>query len=402
MKKTVKKKILTAMMILGILFGMLPAGNMQAGQAAVKETNTLRSVYDIKQARKPRANYKSGAHTKTIYVKLTSPTPNATIYYTLDESKPTEDAYIYYNPIKISKTTVIRAVAVADGYEDSEESVFEYNYQLKTPRVSRKSCKFENNFSVRLSCASKGAKIYYTTNGKTPTVKSKRYKGGRITIKKTTTLKVIAIKGQAKSRVVTRKYVKKKKIPAYLKAYQRKLRMGEELFKDYEDRTGVTLRDYRFCLVDVNKDGIKELIVEANDSSGWSYLSLIYTYYKGKVRELVYTQNPAYLRIYLKTDIICEDVREEWTDWHKYYYKIKNGKLKMVAAVHNYDYDFAEGGEYEMLANPDAASYDEMKWVSISKKKLESIRKKYEGKTNEPESQNMHPLTSENIKKYCQ
>lgn len=286
MKKTVKKKILTAMMILGILFGMLPAGNMQAGQAAVKETNTLRSVYDIKQARKPRANYKSGAHTKTIYVKLTSPTPNATIYYTLDESKPTEDAYIYYNPIKISKTTVIRAVAVADGYEDSEESVFEYNYQLKTPRVSRKSCKFENNFSVRLSCASKGAKIYYTTNGKTPTAKSKRYKGGRITIKKTTTLKVIAIKGQAKSRVVTRKYVKKKKIPAYLKAYQRKLRQCLE-----KDPFGVGFdvhKNFEFCLVDVNRDGIKELYIDAagNAARGIS-CKLIYTYYKGRVIELI-------------------------------------------------------------------------------------------------------------------
>lgn len=168
-------------------------------------------TFVTEQAQKPVANFTSGSYTDPISVTLTSPTPNATIYYTLDGSAPTTKSFGYYNPIRISKTTTLRAIAVADGYKISDVAVYKYKYQIKVPQASLKSGRYQGSIAVTLSCAVSGAKIYYTTNGKTPTVKSTRYKGGKIKIKKTTTLKAIAVKGSAKSKVLTRKYIIKRR-----------------------------------------------------------------------------------------------------------------------------------------------------------------------------------------------
>lgn len=168
-------------------------------------------TFVTEQAQKPVANFTSGSYTDPISVTLTSPTPNATIYYTLDGSAPTTKSFGYYNPIRISKTTTLRAIAVADGYKISDVAVYKYKYQIKAPQASLKSGRYQGSIAVTLSCAMSGAKIYYTTNGKTPTVKSTRYKGGKIKIKKTTTLKAIAVKGSAKSKVLTRKYIIKRR-----------------------------------------------------------------------------------------------------------------------------------------------------------------------------------------------
>lgn len=168
-------------------------------------------TFVTEQAQKPAANFTSGSYTDPISVTLTSPTPNATIYYTLDGSAPTTKSFGYYNPIRISKTTTLRAIAVADGYKISDVAVYKYKYQIKAPQASLKSGRYQGSIAVTLSCVMSGAKIYYTTNGKTPTVKSTRYKGGKIKIKKTTTLKAIAVKGSAKSKVLTRKYIIKRR-----------------------------------------------------------------------------------------------------------------------------------------------------------------------------------------------
>ena len=205
------------------LDGSKPTENSYSYNGAIKvsKTTTIRAIATADgckasevasytytyQAKAPKANYASGSYTKPISVKLSTSTPGVTIYYTLDGSKPTQNSYSYYNPIRIAKTTTIRAIAVSKDYTESVESVYKYSYLLATPKASLNSGKYQGAVSVKLSCAAKGAKIYYTTNGKNPTAKSTRYKGGTIRIKKTTTLKAIAINGSAKSKVLKMRYV---------------------------------------------------------------------------------------------------------------------------------------------------------------------------------------------------
>ena len=167
-------------------------------------------IFIMNQAQKPNTNYTSGEYTEPISVSLMTATPNAKIYYTLDGSEPTSKSKSFNNPIKINKTTTLRAISIADGYRISDEVTYKYIYQVDIPQTNKKSGKYQGTISVKLSCATNGAKIYYTTNGKTPTSKSTRYKGEKIKIKKNTILKVIAIKGIVKSKILTQKYIIKK------------------------------------------------------------------------------------------------------------------------------------------------------------------------------------------------
>lgn len=81
--------------------------------------------------------------------------------------------------------------------------------KLASPGVSKKAGTYTNKVTVTIKNKASKGKLYYTTNGKTPTTKSKIYKKA-LTFKKTTVLKVRCISGSQKSAVVTRKYVIKK------------------------------------------------------------------------------------------------------------------------------------------------------------------------------------------------
>ena len=128
------------------------------------------------------------------------------VYYTTDGTKPTKTSMLYTEPIAISENTTLKYITVKEGYKDS--SVTTKKYRLRTPkaRVSKKGGTYKKKVSVCLT-APKDTTIYYTTNGKTPTKKSKVYKG-KLKLKKTTTLKFMTIKeGWSRSEVTTVRYV---------------------------------------------------------------------------------------------------------------------------------------------------------------------------------------------------
>jgi len=75
-----------------------------------------------------------GAIDKQETVTLTSATPSAIIYYTLDGSEPSNKSSVYKAPITISKAMTIKAKAYKSGYEASETATF--TYDLKTYTIS--------------------------------------------------------------------------------------------------------------------------------------------------------------------------------------------------------------------------------------------------------------------------
>ena len=76
---------------------------------------------------------------------------------------------------------------------------------VSTPVISPAGGTFFGSQNVEISCATVGAKIYYTLNGTDPTTSSTEYTGA-ITIDKTTTLKAIAFKDGESSNVATAEY----------------------------------------------------------------------------------------------------------------------------------------------------------------------------------------------------
>ncbi len=53
-------------------------------------------------------------------VTITEDTPNASIYYTLDGSRPNDGSHLYQGPVTLTGGQTLKAVAVADGYTRSE------------------------------------------------------------------------------------------------------------------------------------------------------------------------------------------------------------------------------------------------------------------------------------------
>jgi outer membrane protein OmpA-like peptidoglycan-associated protein len=72
-----------------------------------------------------------GEFTQAQIVKLSTPTPNAAIYYTTDGSAPTVASARYSEPIRAERNTTIRAIAVAP--DAPESSVSEGAYQITPP-----------------------------------------------------------------------------------------------------------------------------------------------------------------------------------------------------------------------------------------------------------------------------
>lgn len=124
---------------------------------------------------------------------------NAIIYYTTDGSEPTTSSNQYVSQITVDTSMLIKAIAVNTGYEPSETATF--NYTLAdccfAPTPSIPAGKVDIGTKVTLSCATEGATIYYTTNGKEPDANDTRNMllySSPITISRNVTLKMIAVK----------------------------------------------------------------------------------------------------------------------------------------------------------------------------------------------------------------
>lgn len=80
----------------------------------------------------PTFSLAEGEYTSAQTVTI-SAAEGATIYYTTDKSDPTTSSTEYSEPITVSETTTIRAIAVKDGYTNSEIAEATYTINSTTP-----------------------------------------------------------------------------------------------------------------------------------------------------------------------------------------------------------------------------------------------------------------------------
>uniref|UniRef100_UPI0025DD1060 chitobiase/beta-hexosaminidase C-terminal domain-containing protein n=1 Tax=uncultured Treponema sp. TaxID=162155 RepID=UPI0025DD1060 len=74
----------------------------------------------------------------SVSVTLFSTTDEATIYYTTDETTPTTESLTYENPIELTESTTIKAIAVKDGIENSPVSCARVSIETKIVEVEVK------------------------------------------------------------------------------------------------------------------------------------------------------------------------------------------------------------------------------------------------------------------------
>lgn len=139
-----------------------------------------------------------GTYPGPVTVTLSDTTNGATIYYTIDGSKPTTNSAVYSssNPITVSSTAAIQAIAVASGYTTSAVATAGYVIETSasTPTFSLASGTYTTTQTVTLVDALPGATIYYcvTTTTCTPTTSSPQYSGA-IAVSNTETINAIAV-----------------------------------------------------------------------------------------------------------------------------------------------------------------------------------------------------------------
>jgi len=83
----------------------------------------------------PTFNPPGGSYTQPINVSISCTTPGADIYYSTNGTDPTENSELYTNPITISATTTLKALAVVDDIL-SAISTAVYAYPASVPNIA--------------------------------------------------------------------------------------------------------------------------------------------------------------------------------------------------------------------------------------------------------------------------
>lgn len=167
-------------------------------------TSQIREAfYNIGELPPPSFNPPGGLYYEPQVVTLYIPgIPDAIFYYTLDGTDPTVGSLLY-NPatgIPLPLETFnrrIKAIAVKPGWQTSmiEEQIYTVTGTVATPTFDQNAGQYVAAFDVRISCATVGALIYYTTDNSEPTPQlGTLYTGAAVSIPATLTLRARAYK----------------------------------------------------------------------------------------------------------------------------------------------------------------------------------------------------------------
>ena len=141
----------------------------------------------------PTIQQETGTHN----VSITTATPGATIYYTIDGTTPTTSSTLYEGASEELGGKPIKAIAVKDNMINSDIGEGEIDIRCATPVIS-----FNNITSmVTITCGTEGSTIRYTTDNSEPTTTSTEYTAP-FSVTSPTTVKAIATNPNLPSSVV--------------------------------------------------------------------------------------------------------------------------------------------------------------------------------------------------------
>ena len=122
-----------------------------------------------------------------ITLTINCTTPEATIYYNIGKDEaPSASSTLYKGPFVLNDNQPVKAIAIREGYKDSEVARFEKNV------VTSQGVTFAyNGRYLSITPIEKNATVYYTLNGDDPTVDSEVYTE-KLTIDKLLTVKAAA------------------------------------------------------------------------------------------------------------------------------------------------------------------------------------------------------------------
>ena len=198
------------------------SSNLYQNPIAIDKTTTIKAVVydqgqagniitlDYKYPSAPKQVYASTNETRfnsATQIELISD-PDATIYYTTDGTEPTNQSKVAEGYLSISKTMTVKAIAIRDGYS-SDITTLSYVIAPQAVKADKEAGTYSGSVLIEFRVPdSDQVKIYYTTDGSEPTIKSTAYVKP-ITVDKNTTFKVAATykNSDSLSEVTTHQYI---------------------------------------------------------------------------------------------------------------------------------------------------------------------------------------------------
>jgi chitobiase/beta-hexosaminidase-like protein len=174
----------------------IAAGGRFSPSAVASAAYTIQTT-----AATPAFNPPAGTYSSAQSVTISDSSAGTKIYYAINGTTPTTSSTVYTAPISVTKTTTIKAIAAGGAFSASLVASATYSVRAATPKFTPPAGTYSSAQSVTISDSSAGTKIYYTTNGTTPTTSSTVYTAP-ISVTMTTTLKAIAAGGGFAASVV--------------------------------------------------------------------------------------------------------------------------------------------------------------------------------------------------------
>lgn len=165
-----------------------------SGQAAITLYKSPREVQEL--IANPTFNPAEGTFFNSVDVTLACETDGATIYYTLDDTNPTDASTAYTEAIHITETTTVKAIAIKNS---ASSEIVSATYTISnietvaTPVIAPEAGNYNDPQQITITCATDEAIIYYTTDGTDPTAESTLYTEP-FTLSASATVKAIAVK----------------------------------------------------------------------------------------------------------------------------------------------------------------------------------------------------------------
>src|SRR5438309_7572793 len=120
-----------------------------------------------------------GTFAGSVTVTMSTTTSGASIYYTTDGRTRKTASRDYSERVPLTTTTTLKAMAAASGMSNSSVTSATYTIRVVAPTLSPagESGRASGRVGVKMSTATSGANINYTTDGSTPTTASSAYAG---------------------------------------------------------------------------------------------------------------------------------------------------------------------------------------------------------------------------------
>lgn len=105
-------------------------------------------------------------------LSMSTPTADASIFYTLDGTTPTANSVPYVAPLTLTTDADVRAIAIRQSWTDAAVSLFHFNlssHTAPTPQFRR------NGNQLSISTGNPAVSVFYTLDGSEPTAASEAY-----------------------------------------------------------------------------------------------------------------------------------------------------------------------------------------------------------------------------------